>query len=135
MADLETLKLAPGSRLAALDWGEYVTGEAARRIGCDASITPVVVSNGDILYVGRTSRAVPPKMREELNLRDRHCQCGDCDVDARRCVPHHVIHGADGGPTELWNPKCKLWGPRPEIGATRSRRAPSGLPGTPRPAS
>jgi hypothetical protein len=103
MADLETLKLTPGSRLAALDWGEYVTGQAARRIGCDAAITPVVVSNGDTLYVGRTSRAVPPKMREELNLRDRHCQSGDCDVDARRCIPHHIIHWADGGPTELWN--------------------------------
>jgi Domain of unknown function (DUF222) len=102
-ADLETLKLTPGSKLAALDWGEYVTGETARRIGCDAAITPVVVSGGEILYVGRTSRAVPPKMREELNLRDRHCQADGCDVDARRCIPHHIIHWADGGPTELWN--------------------------------
>jgi hypothetical protein len=102
-ADLETLKLAPGSRLAALDWGNYVTGDTARRIGCDAALTPVVVSNGDILYVGRTSRTVPPKMRQELNLRDKHCQCDGCDVDARRCEPHHIIHWADGGPTELWN--------------------------------
>jgi hypothetical protein len=128
MAELETLKLTPGSRLASLDWGQHVTGQTARRIGCDAMITPVVVDKGEILRVGRTSRTVPPKMRQELNLRDRHCQCADCEVPAHRCEPHHIWAWEDGGPTVLWN--LKLYCQRhhtmmhPENSRFRSPRAP-----------
>jgi hypothetical protein len=104
LANLETLQMEPGSRLASLDWGTEVTGATAGRIACDASITPVRVdSEGTVEYVGRTSRTVPPKMRQALNVRDRHCQTGSCDMDARLCEPHHIIPFWKGGPTELWN--------------------------------
>jgi hypothetical protein len=104
LANLETLQMEPGSRLASLDWGTEVTGATAGRIACDASITPVRVdSEGTVEYVGRSSRTVPPKMRQALNVRDRHCQQGGCDVDARLCEPHHIIPFWKGGPTVLWN--------------------------------
>jgi hypothetical protein len=87
-----------------------------------------VVDKGEILRVGRTSRTVPPKMRQELNLRDRHCQCADCEVPAHRCEPHHIWAWEDGGPTVLWN--LKLYCHRhhtmmhPENRRFRSPRAP-----------
>jgi hypothetical protein len=104
LANLETLQMEPGSRLAQLDWGIEVTGETAGRIACDASITPVRVdSEGTVEYVGRSSRTVPPKMRKALNVRDRHCQHEGCDVDAHLCEPHHIIPVWKGGKTKLWN--------------------------------
>src|SRR5262249_6604360 len=42
VAELSTLRLEPGSRLAQLDWGPLLTGESPRRIACDAAITPVI---------------------------------------------------------------------------------------------
>jgi hypothetical protein len=106
VADLATLRLEPGSPLAELDWGPLVTGETARRIACDAAITPVLVDEkGEILHVGRSTRTVPAPTRKALNLRDRHCQGeeGSCPVPAEECTPHHLIPWADGGPSELWN--------------------------------
>jgi hypothetical protein len=101
LANLETLRMEPGSRLASLDWGIEVTGETAGRIACDASITPVRVdSDGTVEYVGRSSRTVPPKMRKALNVRDRHCQHDGCDVDAHLCEPHHIIPVWKGGKTK-----------------------------------
>jgi hypothetical protein len=104
VADLATLRLEPGSPLAELDWGPLVTGETARRIGCDASVTPVLVgAAGEILHVGRRSRTVPAATRRALNLRDRHCQWAGCRVPADRCRVHHRHHWADGGDHKLPN--------------------------------
>lgn len=110
VADLATLRLEPGSRLAQLDWGSLVTGETARRIGCDANITPVLVDgNGELLHVGRRTRTVSPRMRRALNLRDGHCQGRGCGAPPEDCTPHHIRHWADGGPTEL--PNLELYCP------------------------
>ena len=104
VAELSTLRLEPGSKLADLDWGALVTGETARRIGCDCSITPVVVDeDGEILHVGRRTRSVPAPTRRALNLRDRHCQGPGCEVLPPECTPHHIVHWADGGSDELPN--------------------------------
>ncbi len=106
VAELSTLRLEPGSKLAELEWGPLVSGETARRIGCDASITPVLVgSNGEILHVGRRSRSVPAPTRKALNLRDRRCQWAGCSMPAPNCSPHHLRHWADGGSDELDNLK------------------------------
>ena len=83
-----------------------VTGESACHIACDAAITPVIVDHqGQVLYVGRSSRSVSPRLHKALNLRDRHCQTQGCMMPPARCTPHHIIHWADGGPTELSNLK------------------------------
>ncbi len=129
VAELSTLRLEQGSRLAQLDWGPLVTGETARRIADDCSITPVLVdSDGAILHVGRSSRSVPAPMRKALNLRDRHCQAPGCTMPPELCVPHHKVHWADGGPTELSNIelRCDVHHARlhPENHRFRQGRAP-----------
>ncbi len=104
VANLETLRLEPGSPMAQLDWGPLVTGQTARRIAEDADLTPVLVDGGgDILHVGRRTRTVAPRVRKALNLRDRHCQAPGCEVEPELCEPHHLRHAADGGPSVLPN--------------------------------
>ncbi|MDQ6773173.1 MAG: HNH endonuclease [Candidatus Dormibacteraeota bacterium] len=104
VAQLSTLRLEPGSALAELDWGALVTGDSARRIGCDASVTPVLVGPaGDVVHVGRRSRSTPTRLRRAVNLRDRACQSPGCEVPAQYCQPHHRRHWADGGLTDLDN--------------------------------
>ena len=102
LASLETLRLVPGSPLAELDWGGLVTGETARRIGCDAVVTPVLLGgDGDVLHVGRRTRTIPTRLRRALHARDRHCQASGCTMPASRCQVHHHDHWADGGRTDI----------------------------------
>jgi hypothetical protein len=105
IADEATMRREPGSRMAQLDWkGPLVTGETARRIACDASVTRVTVGpDGEVLRVGRRSRTIPAPTRRALNLRDRHCQGPGCEMPADLCTPHHRVHRADGGSDELDN--------------------------------
>ena len=108
VADLATLRLEPGSRLAQLDWGPLVTGHTARRIADDAAVTPVLVDGaGNVLHVGRRSRVVPAAVRRALNLRDQHCQEPGCTMPAELCTPHHERHVADDGRSIL--PNLKLY--------------------------
>jgi hypothetical protein len=104
VANVETLKLEPGSPMAQLDWGPLVTGRTARRIAEDASVTPVLVDGvGKVLHVGRRSRTVPAPVRRALNLRDGGCQSPGCTMPPDLCSPHHKRHWADGGGHELSN--------------------------------
>jgi Domain of unknown function (DUF222) len=103
VADLATLRLEPGSRMAQLDWATLVTGQTARRIAEDAAITPVLVDEGKVLHVGRRSRAVPAPVRRALNLRDQGCRAPGCTMPPDLCTPHHERHWADGGSPDLAN--------------------------------
>ena len=104
VANLETLRLEPGSPAAELDWNLPVAAETARRFACDGIVTPAVMgADGNPLYVGRASRTTPTALRKALNLRDRHCQYPGCTMPPDRCEPHHLRHWVDGGPTELDN--------------------------------
>jgi len=104
IANIETLRLEPGSPMASLDWGQLVTGKTARRIAEDASVTPVLVDGaGSVLHVGRRSRTVPAPVRRALNVRDRGCQAPGCDMPPDLCSPHHRKHWVDGGDHSLAN--------------------------------
>ena len=100
--------------------------ETARRIACDAVRTVVTVApagdgaasvsgvdrdRGDgfvsaratPLSVGRATRTVPAHIRTALHLRDQGCRFPGCDAPPAWTDGHHIIHWADGGPTELEN--------------------------------
>lgn len=102
---VETLTLKPGSPPAELDGGGVISGERARRLMCDATVTRVYVDrdSGDVIQVGASTRVVPPRMRAALEERDRTCRHPGCDVPASRCIPHHREHVADGGKTTMPN--------------------------------
>jgi len=85
-----------------LDTGP-VSLEAVRRWACDATLTPLVSRADGELVTGRRTRVVPPALRRALHQRDQHCTHPGCDIPARWCDAHHIIHWAQGGRTGTAN--------------------------------
>ena len=97
---------APSVPPRAGEWpdGTPVPAEAARRLTCDADLTAAILGSvGQILGMGRTTRAIPRRLRRALHARDRGCAFPGCDRPAGWCHAHHIQHWAHGGPTELDN--------------------------------
>jgi Domain of unknown function (DUF222)/HNH endonuclease len=91
---------APGE----LGWGGPISAEAVRRIGCDAAISRVITDSASVpLDIGRESRTVTAGQWAALVARDRGCAFPGCTRPAEWCIAHHIIHWADGGPTDLDN--------------------------------
>jgi hypothetical protein len=84
--------------------GEPLSGAAARRIACDAQVIPAVLGgDGEILDLGRGRRTASAAQRRALRLRDGGCVGEGCDRPPAWCEPHHIVHWADGGPTDIGN--------------------------------
>jgi hypothetical protein len=82
--------------------GEPLSIETMRRLACDAEIIPAVLgSDGEILEQGRAVRLYTPAQIRHLWLRDRHCTFPGCTKPPTWCDAHHLIHWADGGPTDI----------------------------------
>ena len=85
-----------------IEAGTSLHPEAARRLGCDASLVRVIERDGRPLSVGRRRRTVPAALRRALTMRERGCRFPGCGrtygLDA-----HHVKHWAHGGETKLSN--------------------------------
>src|SRR5713226_6886254 len=95
---LATLCRQPGSAAAELEWSQPIPAETARRLACDAAITPIIDGEAD-----HTSRVVPGATRRALFARDKGCRFPGCDCPPAWTDAHHVQHWADGGPTTLDN--------------------------------
>jgi hypothetical protein len=81
-----------------------ITVESARRLACDATISPVITGpGGRPATTGPVRRVVHPALRRALEARDQHCTHLGCDMPARWCDAHHIQHWADGGKTQLSN--------------------------------
>ena len=52
------------------------------------------------LDLGRASRVITPAQRNALAVRDRGCVFPDCTRPLAWCEGHHLVHWADGGPTD-----------------------------------
>jgi Domain of unknown function (DUF222)/HNH endonuclease len=109
-ADVDALRDTPSLSLPELAGFGPVHREIARRVACDAvrrdsTITGEPAPGGDMvpLSVGRARRTIPPHLREALRLRDGGCRFPGCDRPHEWCDAHHIVHWADGGPTELTN--------------------------------
>jgi hypothetical protein len=77
--------------------------DTVRRLACDATTQVIFDMNeGCPVAVGPESRTVPRWMRRQLMRRDRSCRFPGCDR-TRFLHAHHIVHWADGGPTEPWN--------------------------------
>ena len=96
--DMATLSKEPGSMAAELEWSQPIPAETARRLACDAAITPIIDGEAD-----RTSRVVPAATRRALIARDKGCRFPGCDCPPAWTDAHHIKHWADGGATILDN--------------------------------
>jgi Domain of unknown function (DUF222)/HNH endonuclease len=91
-----------GDGSARLRDGPAICSHTARRLGCDSTLTTVLEREGEILSVGRKTRAVPTPIRRGLEVRDQGCRFPGCNH--RRWVDaHHIKHWVDGGATSLDN--------------------------------
>jgi hypothetical protein len=96
--ELEDLKSSTGT--GTLGSGATLSASAVRRIACDAGIIPMVLgSTSEPLDVGTEHRFVTSAIRQALNTRDNGCII--CAAPAAMCEAHHIVHWADGGPTNL----------------------------------
>jgi hypothetical protein len=87
---------------AHLEDGTRVSAETARRISCDGCMVRVRQSgDGRGREVEGKRRAIPPRLRRALQIRDQGCRFPGCG--SRFTHGHHIHHWADGGPTRLSN--------------------------------
>lgn len=96
--------LRTGTGFGRTESGEDVSGPALRRIACDAEVFAVVMTRrGAPLRMGRRVRTVTPTQWVALCARDTGCVFPGCQRPASFCDAHHIVHWADGGPTDLDN--------------------------------
>jgi Domain of unknown function (DUF222)/HNH endonuclease len=91
--------------------GAWLTGKPrlpahlAAKLTCDGILQPVWHTQGAPVNVGRAQRIVPARTRRLVEDRDRGCRFPGCSTTAHvEC--HHLIHWADGGPTDTSNLAC-----------------------------
>jgi Domain of unknown function (DUF222) len=83
--------------------GHRVTPETARRLGCRASMTTVLIDHRGLpLSVGRRSRLPTPAQRLALHIRDRG-QCRYPGCTSRHVDAHHIVEWDPDGLTDLDN--------------------------------
>jgi hypothetical protein len=58
--------------------------------------------DGNVLNIGRNSRAVPPMLKRALDIRDETCQFPGC-CESHYVDFHHIKHWANGGETSKGN--------------------------------
>lgn len=88
-----------------VEHGPGLTAPAARRLACDAALVAWVssaVNPGKKLNLGRKTRKISAALRRALRFRDGGCQFPGCPRK-RFLDAHHVVHWANGGPTNLRN--------------------------------
>jgi hypothetical protein len=94
---------ASGPVLAETESGMRLSSHEVRRIACDAKVEWVLESEGHPVGIGRRSRHIPPRVLRLLRHRDLGmCRCPGCER-RRWLKAHHLVHWADGGPTDLDN--------------------------------
>lgn len=105
--DLETLRngvTGAGETLGGADAGDLLAPETVRRLACDAMIIPTVLgSASEVLDLGLQVRLFTAAQTRRLWLRDRHCTYPGCGMPGQWCDAHHLVHWADGGPSDLSN--------------------------------
>ena len=100
----DTLRQAAGAPTASTGYDQQISAAAARRLACDAKITRIITGPaGEILDVGRASRTFTTAARRAIIARDRRCVWDGCGTPAAWCEAHHIVHWADGGPSDLDN--------------------------------
>ena len=81
----------------------HIPGPSLRRLACDGRVeTAQHDQSGRVVGIGRASRKIPAWLSRTVRYRDRGCRFPGCEV-TRWVHLHHMIHWADGGPTDLDN--------------------------------
>jgi hypothetical protein len=95
--------LASGGGPGEVEDGPVLAGPVVRRLACDARLEAVLERpDGSTVGIGRAGRGVPPWLARRARHRDQGCRFPGCER-VRWVYLHHLVHWADGGPTDLDN--------------------------------
>lgn len=93
-----------GEVLGSAATGTQLGIETLRRLCCDADLIPHVLGvDSQSLDEGFVYRLFTRRQRRTLWRRDKQCTFPGCTRPAAWTKAHHVIHWADGGPSDLDN--------------------------------
>jgi hypothetical protein len=85
-----------------------ITGAAARRLACDASLRPLLVDRqGQLIAMMPKVRTIHPALRRAVFIRDRRCRFTGCR--SRIDEVHHIVYFRHGGETVLSNLVGLCW--------------------------
>ncbi len=103
IAHTDLALLQGGTGRAEIERIGLLSGEAIRRIGCEADVALALDDAfGHTMFEGRSRRHASQAQRHEVQRRDRGCRFPGCANNTFTNV-HHVVHWADQGPTDLPN--------------------------------
>jgi hypothetical protein len=100
---IEGLKNEVGAPPADLELSLPISTRTLERITCDSTMSRVLLADSMVIDVGRATRTVSGPTRRALRTRDRGCRFTGCDRPVDWSNPHHIIHWARGGPSNLPN--------------------------------
>jgi Domain of unknown function (DUF222) len=107
--DLATLE-GRANRPSRLENGQYITGEAARQMCCDAGVTRIVTDpRSQPLDVGTQGSGFTVAMSRAIIARDKHCVHEGCEAPPWACEIHHKHHRADQGKHSVENGELRCW--------------------------
>jgi Domain of unknown function (DUF222) len=122
LVPLDTLEGRARAAGAEVSWVQQpISGEAARRLACDARVTRIITGpESQPLDVGRTTRTISPALRRAVIARDRHCVEEGCDRPPEWCEVHHIVPWIDGGETKLEDLELRCTPHHHDVHATRA---------------
>ena len=82
--------------------GIAVPDAIVRFLTCDGTISPIFVTDGHPVSVGRSQRIIPDRTRRLVLHRDKKCRNPLCAA-TRGLEVHHIIHWHDHGNTDTCN--------------------------------
>lgn len=104
LVPFETLAARTGGPAAQPAYSGPISGEAARRLACDAAISRVITKgDSQVLDVGRATQAWNSAQRRAVVARDGGCRFGNCGRFSFWCIIHHVRFYGNGGHTRVDN--------------------------------
>lgn len=107
-AEIDALELEGKGWAELARSGIPLSSEVARRLACDCSWQLVAVGPGGPMGIGRRSRSVPHWLERMVWKRDGGCRFPGCG-HRYGVQAHHLLHWADGGPTDLDNLVLLCW--------------------------
>ncbi|HEX6349040.1 MAG TPA: DUF222 domain-containing protein [Candidatus Dormibacteraeota bacterium] len=101
---IETLAGLKGAPAAEIEGQPPIAQPTADRLSCSPSIRRFVLDGESVVVDAGRSRRVPSTAAgTALDHRDKGCVWPGCERPSSYCNPHHLLHWARGGSTDLEN--------------------------------
>lgn len=98
----------PSEVTAEIEFGPRIGPSVLEAIICTGSVSVVGLDHGTPIVTSRSSRAIPPAVRDAVALRDGACTIDGC-ASLYRLEPHHIRPWSHGGSHDMGNLATLCW--------------------------